>query len=37
LPAPTSAYTLIMRAYGPGAKVLDGTWQLVKPKKAGQG
>jgi len=37
LPAPTSAYTLIMRIYGPNAAVLDGTWQLVKPKKAGEG
>jgi hypothetical protein len=37
LPAPTGAYTLIMRIYGPNANVLDGTWQLVKPKKAGEG
>jgi len=34
LPAPTGAYTLIMRIYGPNAEVLNGTWQLVKPKKA---
>ncbi len=37
LPAPTGAYTLIMRIYGPNATVLDGSWQLVKPKKAGEG
>jgi hypothetical protein len=37
LPAPTGAYTLIMRIYGPNAEVLNGTWQLVKPKKAGEG
>ena len=35
LPAPTGAYTLIMRIYGPEAPVFDGTWQIVKPVKAG--
>ncbi|SAL71129.1 putative lipoprotein [Caballeronia udeis] len=37
LPAPTGAYTLIMRIYGPNAEVLDGTWHLVKPTKVGGG
>jgi hypothetical protein len=34
LPAPTGPYTLIMRIYGPEPPVFDGTWQLVKPRKA---
>lgn len=35
LPAPAGAYTVIMRIYGPEAPVFDGTWQIVKPVKAG--
>jgi hypothetical protein len=37
LPAPAGAYTVVMRIYGPNAEVLDGTWHLVKPRKAGEG
>jgi hypothetical protein len=29
LPAPSGAYTLIIRIYGPEASVFDGTWQIV--------
>jgi hypothetical protein len=37
LPAPTGAYTLIMRIYGPKPAVFDGTWKLVRPVKTKAG
>ncbi|MGF6756000.1 DUF1254 domain-containing protein [Paraburkholderia sp. GAS42] len=33
LPAPQGAYDVIMRIYGPGQAVFDGTWKFPEPKK----
>ncbi len=33
LPAPAGAYDVIMRIYGPGPAIFDGTWKFPEPKK----
>jgi hypothetical protein len=33
LPAPTGAYNVIARIYGPGQSVFDGTWKFPVPQK----